>query len=221
MAAVPYDFVGRPAQLSPDSAGLLHDLGHGLFTLSCLVDSMRLGKRFPATARLRLALISEETERLLELVRHAAHPQTDPRPVDVCGLLGSVATVATETGNASVQVLPGTRVLLDVDEVSLWRIVTNLVDNAVRAAGPEGRVELSVSGGPPVVITVTDDGPGFGQGPAGWAACGLRVAAEQAGAYGGRVRITPREPCGTRVRVEFPGSLSNAAGGDYADAGHR
>ncbi len=49
----------------------------------------------------------------------------------------------------------------------LWRVLTNVVDNAARAAGPSGRVGVTVGSGraaPRAAIEVIDDGPGFGQG---------------------------------------------------------
>jgi signal transduction histidine kinase len=190
---------------APVHRGLLHDLAHGLFALSCLAESPISGEQVPAAARERLALIAGETARLLELVRRVLSEGDGPRPLDVRVLLEAVAAVSRHTADATVTVLPGEPVWLTVDEVSLWRMTTNLVDNAVRAAGPDGVVELSAAVGPPVVVTVADDGPGFGQGPKGWTSQGLRVVAEQARAGGVLVRISPRSPHGTCARMVFAG----------------
>ena len=52
------------------------------------------------------------------------------------------------------------------DEIALRRSARNLVDNAVRAAGPHGRVEVAVRReGSRAVLEVSDDGPGFGRVP--------------------------------------------------------
>ncbi|GAB2831700.1 sensor histidine kinase [Lentzea nigeriaca] len=195
-----------------DSAGLLHDLGHGLFTLSCLSESLLATERVPAWVRHQLSLIADETERLLELVQHAAGDVAEPRPVAVLTMLDAIAEVAQHTSGTEVTVRPGAPVWLVTDELSLWRIVTNLVGNAVRAAGQGGLVELSAEQGPPVAITVADNGPGFGIGPHGWTGQGLRVVSEAADAGGAVLHFGRRSPHGTSVRLEFTSASPNAAG---------
>ena len=49
------------------------------------------------------------------------------------------------------------------DPVALGRSVRNLLDNAIRAAGDEGEIEVRVTAGHGTVeIEVGDSGPGFG-----------------------------------------------------------
>ncbi|MEV6235652.1 HAMP domain-containing sensor histidine kinase [Lentzea sp. NPDC051838] len=204
-----------------DSDGLLHDLGHGLFTLSCLAESLLPAERVPTWVRHQLSLIADETDRLLELVQHATGDATEPRPVAVRPLLGAIAEVAQHTSGTEVIVLPGAVVWLTTDELSLWRILTNLVGNAVRAAGPGGLVELAAEQGPPVAITVADNGPGFGDGPHGWAGQGLRVVSEAADAGGAVLRFGRRSPHGTDVRLEFTSTSPNAAGAVDGHPRHR
>src|SRR5437763_8819535 len=204
-----------------DSAGLLHDLGHGLFTLSCLAESLLTTNRLAARVRRRLSLIADETDRLLELVQHAAGDAAEPHPVAVRTLLDVVAEIARHTSGTEVTLRSGVPVWLVTDELSLWRIVTNLVGNAVRAAGPGGLVELAAEPGPPVAITVADDGPGFGTGPHGWAGQGLRVVSEAADAGGVVVHVGRRSPHGTDVRLEFPSASPSVTGTADGHARHR
>lgn len=185
------------------SGDVLHDLGHGLFALSCLTESVLNSERLSAGAHRRIAVISDETARLLALVRQASAAECAPKPVDVVALLECAAQIATQTGGAAVKVRADEPVLLVTDELSLWRVITNLVGNAARAAGPGGEVELSAEPGPPVTVAIADNGPGFGRGPQGWAARGLRIVSEQAGAGGAQVRFEDRTPQGTCVRLVF------------------
>ena len=78
----------------------------------------------------------------------------------------------------------------------LWRVLTNVVDNAARAAGPAGRVEITVGrlAEPPprAVLEVLDNGPGFGHGPPGAASLGLGVV------------TTLLDSCGGSMEVEAP-----------------
>src|SRR5881227_2540356 len=70
-----------------DTGGVLHDLGHGLFALSCLTESVLNAGRLPARMRIPLTLISGEASRLLDLVRQASAAESAPKPVDVRTLL--------------------------------------------------------------------------------------------------------------------------------------
>ncbi len=80
---------------------------------------------------------------------------------------------------AAVMLRPGPEVQVMASPVLLWRVLANLVDNAVRAAGPACRVELTVGmlAEPPprALLQVQDNGPGFGHGPPGAASLGLGV----------------------------------------------
>lgn len=186
-----------------DTGGVLHDLGHGLFTLSCLTESLLNSERLPSQTRNRLTLISAEAARLLDLVRQADAAESTRKPVNVRTLLAAAAQIATQTSGTAVTLSPGAAVWLVTDELALWRMITNLVGNGVRAAGPLGEVELSAEPGPPVVVTIADNGPGFGDGARGRTGRGLLVVSEQAGAGGAQVRIEHRAPRGTCVRLEF------------------
>ena len=74
---------------------------------------------------------------------------------------------------------PGPEVQVMASPVLLWRVLTNVVDNAARAAGSNGRVEISVAmmdrAPPRARLEVLDNGPGFGHGPPGAASLGLGV----------------------------------------------
>jgi signal transduction histidine kinase len=87
--------------------------------------------------------------------------------------------------------------------VALWRLLANLVGNAVRAAGPDGQVRLGVHGDPVPHIDVHDTGPGFGLGPPGEAGLGLSTSRLLAGRCGAVLAIESPPAGGTLVRVRF------------------
>jgi signal transduction histidine kinase len=190
--------------------GLLHDLGHDLLTVSCLAQSVLSDTGISEKTRRRVSLIGQETTRLMELVRTTGGTAQVPAVVDVRELLREIATLADQANTVSVTVLPGETVLLHTDEQTLWRMLTNLVGNAVRAAGAErgpGTVELTVTRSTVVAIEVSDNGAGFGCGdgaPNGWMSLGLAIVSGLAGRIGARVLTSRREPRGTTVRLEFP-----------------
>jgi two-component system sensor histidine kinase MprB len=110
------------------------------------------------------------------------------------------------TGNAVVE----------GDESALQRAVLNLLDNAVRYASSE--VSVSIEAQPSVVIlTVMDDGPGFGDllpqafdrfardpGQGGGMGLGLAITAAIAAAHGGEVAANNLPSGGAQVSLGLP-----------------
>jgi len=109
------------------------------------------------------------------------------------------------------------------DGAALERVLTNLVDNAVRHARATVVVHLADEG-TSAVVEVRDDGPGFDdqllggafgrfvQGPAGGGAAGLGLAIVDAivAAHGGTIAAENSEPSGALVRVLLPSGDSRA-----------
>ncbi|GAA4858151.1 hypothetical protein GCM10025787_48340 [Saccharopolyspora rosea] len=198
-----------PEAQRPDSRGgmelrsLMHDLGHGLATLSYLADGLRDDPALPDAAHDRLRLMERELDRLLDLVDVRAG---EPTEFALRELLSELAEIKSLAGRATVVLLPGAEVTLRTDQTLLWRMVANLLDNAVRAAGPGGRVAVAVhrTGRGGASIAITDDGPGFGNAPGGTASLGLGIVVGLAQRCGADLRIDPARRRGTRVRLVFP-----------------
>jgi signal transduction histidine kinase len=90
------------------------------------------------------------------------------------------------------------------DPVLLRRAVANVLDNAARAAGEGGTIEVRVlAAGHDSIIEVTDDGVGFGRGPHG-SGHGMSVVAMAVEACGGRLEISSSPADGTTVRMVLP-----------------
>lgn len=90
------------------------------------------------------------------------------------------------------------------DAVLLRRAVTNVLDNAVRAAGEQGSIDVRVEVvGEDSVIEVADDGVGFGRGPHGTGQ-GMSVVASAIEDCQGRLEIVSGPARGTTVRMVLP-----------------
>ena len=184
-----------------DVRGLLHDLGRGLAALSLLTEGMDDEASLSGRGRHRLRLMERELARLSELVD--VRPGL-PEVFEVRELLADLAAVAELSATAQVRLAPGEEFCLRTDRTALWRMLANLVDNAARAAGPDGTVELSaVRGAGSVTLAVTDDGPGFGRGPRGRASLGLGIVDGLAATCGARLHIGAARGGGTRVALTF------------------
>jgi signal transduction histidine kinase len=184
------------------SPALAHDIGHELATISFLVSAVRADPALHADSHRRLRLIEREVERLQELA--GLRSEEGPTPeVSLPGLLAEVADPLAMRGPATVITSPSPEVRLHVDARALWRLVSNLVHNAVRAAGPAGTVRLLVRPGPPPTIEIHDDGPGFGAGPSGHRGLGLQTSRTLAARCDASVTFGPADGGGTVARISF------------------
>src|SRR5262249_5502565 len=107
---------------------------------------------------LRLSRLAED---LLALARLDERGTRAARrePVDLDELVRQTADRDAEARGA-VTVDSPARVMVSGDALDLGRVLTNLIDNAVRHAASTVAVSLGTDGGA-AVITVTDDGPGI------------------------------------------------------------
>lgn len=105
------------------------------------------------------------------------------------------------------------------DQAKLRGALLNLVDNAVKATGEAGTIELETSVGSEIVLAVSDDGRGiaaedqrqvfdrfrrFAGRAYGGSGLGLAIVKAVSEAHGGRVDLESAVGVGTRVSVVLP-----------------
>src|SRR4051794_13360853 len=138
---------------------LCHDMRQRLLTLQLLAGDLA-GSDHVAPAVLK------EVEWLAALVESVLGPTSDsgPSDVDLGELVREVASVAFARSTCRHSVHVRTEVWLRVRRTALKRALICLVDNAMRAAGPDGTVALEVTERDGQGrITISDDGPGLGR----------------------------------------------------------
>lgn len=201
--------------------GLLHDLGHQLLTLSLLAETVRSDSAMSAESRHRIDLVQQEMFRAMDMIAdHLADEDDGQDALDVRELAGQAAQLTELAHGAKVTLLPGPRVTVPMSPAAAWRVLSNLVNNAARSAGPGGHVQISIRQDDYTVIDVLDDGPGFGRAPAGMAGIGLSVVRQLVDAAGGRLEVTNRPAGGTRARLVFVRPQDPATVPAQAPAGH-
>ncbi|MBI1757849.1 MAG: HAMP domain-containing histidine kinase [Actinobacteria bacterium] len=167
--------------------------------------------------------LSRLVDDLLALAR-LDEGQPSGRPRQVIDLAAEVVAVVERYAGARVPVrgvveAPSVPVLADPDGVR--RLLTNLVDNAVRHARTEVRVEVRGDGGT-AVLTVSDDGAGVPEvdrervfdrfarrddardRDGGGAGLGLPIARALARSHGGDVTLTESDAGGLAAVVRLP-----------------
>ena len=174
MTAMSYDrehgCPAPPAAAGADGrgdAGLLHDLGHQMMTVSLLAESLSADNELSEESRRRSELLVQETARALGMIADGmpcgpAPQEDETQLIDIRQLAGQLARLARLAHPAAITLLPGSPAYVQVNPMQVWRVLWNLIDNAARAAGPDGHVEIAIRRGDGTVIEVTDDGPGYG-----------------------------------------------------------
>ncbi|ASJ92265.1 sensor histidine kinase [Porphyrobacter sp. CACIAM 03H1] len=117
-----------------------------------------------AEARGEIRRIVQTLESLLDIAASKAHrgDRAGLAPVDLSGLVSGICDLyagsAEEAGlDLAWTVAPG--VLIAGDARQLRRLVTNMLDNAIKYVPPGGHVTVTLEPGPMLVIA--DDGPGI------------------------------------------------------------
>ena len=199
--------------------GLLHDLGHQMTMLSYLVEAVRADSPQGRDSGFRLELLAAEMSRVLDLIDHGIYGlHSDHRPdqqvtVDLRALAGQVARLAAFAHEADVELLPGPDAVVQASPAMLWRELTNVVDNAGRAASRGGRDTQAVSQPGETIVEVSDTGPGFGAAEPGMASLGLQIVDSLLSSCEGTMDVRSPEGGGTVVRIVLPRRMARHLAG--------
>jgi signal transduction histidine kinase len=204
-----------------------HDLRNPLAVIGTYASVLRRGERSRPRAA-KLQTIEDEVSRLAVMVddllalgrTHALALHIERAPADVRALASdAVAAARARSGATRVLLLaPATAVTATVDAQRLRQALDNLLDNAVRHARTEVRVELARESPHELVLRVEDDGPGVdrqlvprlfdafaqGTGRIGGAGMGLSTVRAVAEAHGGGVSVGAARNRGARFTLRLP-----------------
>jgi signal transduction histidine kinase len=198
---------------------IAHDLRTPLTRLRFRIEAA------PEELKAKISADLDEMEAMvaatLAFVQDATRP-VERTKLEISSLVETVMDEAAETGaNAAVE--RAERAVVDGDPIALKRLVTNLVDNALKFGSlARGRV-FSEAG--MAIVEVDDDGPGVPDGDierafepfhrlegsrsreTGGAGLGLAVVRAIARGHGGEVILENRPEGGLRARVSLPLAL--------------
>lgn len=184
---------------------LCHDLRQPLAAILIMSSSLA-GSEVEGGVHDALVRIQEQTSVLVDMVRGALDQTTGPQPLVVGALVEDVVEVERITWPGRLEYVPPADDSFDVtvaEATKIRRAVANLIENAARAAGSEGRVRVSVVAGDWVEVDVEDDGPGFGAVPSG-TGLGLGIVRATAAELGGTVELGVSRLGGVEARLRLP-----------------
>jgi signal transduction histidine kinase len=195
---------------------IAHDLRTPLTRLRFRIESL------PEDQRAKYASDLDQMEEMiaatLAFVRDASRPG-ERTPLELSSLVESLCDEMAETGRRT-EVEPGEKVVLEGDPMALRRLVSNLLENAVKFGGlARARV---FTDGANAVVEIDDDGPGipphdtekvfepfYRREPSrsrqtGGIGLGLAVVRSIARGHGGDVSLVNRVGGGLTARVQLP-----------------
>ena len=217
------------------SSSLAHEIKNPLASIRSSVEQLGRSSRTNPDEKFLASLIVRESDRLSRLLSEfldfSRVRVTECRPMDLHAVAEAAIRLVRQHPDCERGVkitLEGTATPMEGDEDLVHRVVTNLVLNAVQAAGPKAAVvvrigraapdELPGAAGieNPVTLRVSDNGPGipdelqqrlfepFATGRVGGTGLGLAIVQRAVEAHRGLVLVDTQAGRGTTFTIYFP-----------------
>jgi signal transduction histidine kinase len=208
-------------------ARISHDLRTPLTAIKGLV--VNLQDTAPRAMQASLATLDEQTDRLIRLVNdllalsrlQRGELRLNRARIDLATVARAAATLAgAKAGRLGIELvldLPPDLPLVWADADRLQQVVVNLLDNALRATPPGGRIRVHLTADAQVLaLRVVDSGRGltaeeaarafepYFRGPGGGAGLGLAIAREIVAAHGGSIWLQARPAGGAEAGFALP-----------------
>jgi signal transduction histidine kinase len=199
-----------------------HDMREPVASVLALTAAAMAEPGVPAAVRIRLEQIAGQAEWLADMIHdflrdsmREEQEETNEKDSDGAGKTGShldVVRVVTEVIAAArlnwlcdlTVTSPVAPVRCALHPALLRRIVSNVLSNAARAAGPSGLVTVKIWRSKGLLrLVVEDSGPGFGNIPSGLG-LGLPWVARTTIRHGGRIECGRGAGGGARVSLWVP-----------------
>lgn len=185
---------------------LRHDAAQSLCALLMLLGIIQRDPLGSETVK-HLEQIRAEAEWLKTLVVRAGNVS---RSVNVGDVVADTWSHVAACACCGVRLLRDPELYADVDVTGLRRTVRNLLENAVRAAGSTGRVEVrALADGEGILLEVADSGPGFGAIPTHHG-LGLETVRRFVASHDGAMQCGTSDLGGALVRLWLPRAVRPA-----------
>ncbi len=191
---------------------LSHDIRHELGTITMLASLLSCAPDVGQESRDRARQILGETRWLDQLQgayedlheQDGTSPPALPVPIQLDVVTGEVVAAIGMSTRTRIT-FAATETWAHADRLAYWRALRNIIGNAVRAAGPDGTVDVGVSSEDGwAVARVDDNGPGFGEIAPGLGSLGLGIVQDMVVDWGGELEIRRGVLGGCCVRLRYP-----------------
>jgi signal transduction histidine kinase len=191
---------------------ICHDLSEPVASMQTTAAAALADARLESRVRRHLEQIAEQAEWLASMIydcmgteSQGAGKGTGNPPANLVRIVNKAIAACRLAwpGDICVTSPPGP-VPCALHPVVLRRVISNLLSNAIRAAGPSGLVMVEVNRSKGMtVLMVEDSGPGFGMIPPGYG-IGLAEIARNVISCGGKLECSRGEHGGARVSLWLP-----------------
>lgn len=191
---------------------ICHDLREPVGTIRATAAAALAGPELETQVRRRLEQIAGQADWLASIINECIRTEcqdggegTDDSPANVMHVVNEAVAACRLTWPGDLSVIsPHETVLCAVHPVTLRRIISNVLSNATRAAGPSGVVAVEIKRDRSMtVVMVEDSGPGFGMIPPGYG-IGLAEVASNIIKYDGKLECRRGARGGARVSLWLP-----------------
>ncbi|MCC7366087.1 MAG: PAS domain-containing protein [Dehalococcoidia bacterium] len=243
--------VARVDQVRRDFlSNVSHELRTPLASIRALVETMEAGAvepgeesdEFLRRIRLQVERVTALVNELLDLSRiESGAVELQPETIDVRELVQQAADLLrprAESAGVAIVLPDGHDLTVEGDRASLLRVVSNLLDNAIKYSPPGAPVQVTARReGELAAIAVTDQGPGinaqdlprvferFYKGEASRATSGtglgLAIVKHIVRAHGGTAEVVSAEGEGATFTVRLPRHFVGLRPAEVGRAGRR
>lgn len=184
-----------------------HDLLQPVAIVQAVLAAMRTSESSSGRMHDELSLIENEVRAMAEMCQRQLDLARPPVEIDLAALITAVVERmgVGYGGDIDTEISATPPWSLRSDEVEWERSLVNLIENACRAAGPDGKVVVSMYGDVDVAcVSVGDSGPGFGASAAGRSSLGLVTVSQLVDRHGGHLELRRSSLGGAQVTIVIP-----------------
>jgi two-component system sensor histidine kinase TctE len=191
---------------------ICHDLREPVGTIRATAAAALAGSQLETQVRRRLEQIAGQADWLASIIDDCIRTEcqdggdgTGDCPANLMHVVKEAVAACRLTWPGDLSVTsPHEPVLCAVNPVVLRRVISNVLSNATRAAGPSGVVAVDIKRDRSMtVVMVEDSGPGFGMIPPGYG-IGLAEVVSNVIKYGGKLECRRGARGGARVSLWLP-----------------
>lgn len=188
---------------------ICHDIRQPVAAVQALAAAALGDPGLPGVTHSYLEQIVTQAQTLADVIRQRLHTdgpaEARARLTDLGSLADEAAAAERVTYEGTLEVEPHAEpVLVCVNQVDVRGIISNLLSNATRAAGPAGTVTLEISHDLGLAkLVVEDTGPGFGEIPGG-TGLGWRIMARSLANCRGKISYGRGPLGGVRASLWLP-----------------